>query len=86
MNERPYLEVWLRRTARQFAVSGRLSQTAAALAASEGGDAGLWRQRLMEILDGRELPSIELLTRIDAILAGPPARITSGPNDQPKLF
>lgn len=70
-NDRPYFDAWLRRTGRQFAVSGRLSQTAMALAASEGGSVDEWRNRLRTLLEGHELPSLDLLTRIDALLAGP---------------
>ena len=68
--DRPYLEAWLRRTSKQLAVSGRLSQTAAVLAQEEGGSTEEWRAMLRRILDGEEKPSIELLTRIDRILAG----------------
>ena len=68
--DRPYLEAWLRRTSKQFAVSGRLSQTAAVLAREEGGSTEEWAAMLRRILDGDEKPSIELLTRIDRILAG----------------
>lgn len=86
--DRPYLEAWLRRTSKQFAVSGRLSQTAAVLAQEEGGSAGEWSAMLRRILDGEEKPSIELLTRIDRILGGsgggsPEA---SGDGDQGSLF
>jgi hypothetical protein len=70
-NDRPYFDAWLRRTGRQFKVSGRLSQTAMALAASEGGSVDEWRTRLRVLLEGGELPSLDLLTRIDALLAGP---------------
>jgi hypothetical protein len=69
--DRPYFEAWLRRTGRQFAVSGRLSQTAAMLARENGGTPDEWRTRLRNMLNGDETPSIELLTRIDALLAGP---------------
>ena len=69
--DRPYFEAWLRRTGRQFAVSGRLSQTATMLARENGGGREEWSARLRTILDGGETPSIELLTRIDALLAGP---------------
>ena len=76
---RPYFEAWLRRTGRQLAVSGRLSQTAMVLAAEDGGCPEEWRSRLRELLDGGEVPSLELLTRIDAVLAGPsPARGEDG--------
>lgn len=69
--DRPYFEAWLRRTSKQFAVSGRLTQTAMALAAEEGGTVDEWRTRLRILLEGREIPSLDLLTRIDALLTGP---------------
>lgn len=69
-NDRPYFEAWLRRTGRQFAISGRLTQIAGALAAEQGGTVDEWRTRLRILLDGGEVPSLELLTRIDALLAG----------------
>ncbi len=70
-NDRPYFDAWLRRTGRQFAVSGRLTQTAAALAAEDGGTVEEWRTRLRDLMEGGEIPSLELLTRIDGLLAGP---------------
>jgi hypothetical protein len=70
-NDRPYFDAWLRRTGRQFAVSGRLTQTATALAAEQGGTVDEWRSRLRILLEGGEVPSLDLLTRIDALLAGP---------------
>ena len=70
-SDRPYFEAWLRRTRRQFAVSGRLTQTATALAAEEEGSVSDWRTRLRVLLEGKEIPSLDLLTRIDALLAGP---------------
>ena len=73
--DRPYFEAWLRRTSRHFAVSGRLSQTAMVLANENGGTPDEWRERLRTLLSGGEAPSLELLTRIDALLTGsPPAR------------
>ncbi len=69
--ERPYFDAWLRRTGRQFAISGRLTQTAGALAAEQGGTVDEWRARLRSLLAGGEIPSLELLTRIDALLVGP---------------
>ena len=70
-SDRPYFEAWLRRTGRQFAVSGRLTQTAAALSATDGGTVEEWRSRLRTLLEGKEIPSLDLLVRIDALLAGP---------------
>jgi hypothetical protein len=69
--EKPYFETWLRRTGRQLAVSGRLTQTAMVLATEEGGTVDEWRTRLRTLLEGNEVPSLDLLTRIDALLAGP---------------
>ncbi|MEO8615834.1 MAG: hypothetical protein ABI600_11895 [Luteolibacter sp.] len=69
--DRPYFEAWLRRTSKQFAVSGRLTQTAMVLATEEGGTVDEWRSQLRVLLEGDEVPSLDLLTRIDAILAGP---------------
>lgn len=68
--DRPYFESWLRRAGRHFAVSGSLSQAAVVLAREEGGTPEEWRTRLRTVLDGNEVPSLDLLTRIDALLAG----------------
>lgn len=83
--DRPYFDAWLRRTGRQFAVSGRLTQTATALAAGDGGTVDEWRSRLRVLLDGREVPSLDLLTRIDALLAGP-SKSPRGEDCQGSLF
>ncbi|MEO5714610.1 MAG: hypothetical protein ABIT37_14080 [Luteolibacter sp.] len=72
--DRPYFEAWLKRTGKQFAVSGRLTQTAMVLSAEEGGTVDEWRTRLRVLLEGDEVPSLDLLTRIDALLAGPSAQ------------
>lgn len=69
--DRPYFEAWLRRTGRQFAVSGRLTQTAMVLATENGGTPEEWSARLRTLMEGNEVPSLDLLTRIDALLAGP---------------
>lgn len=74
--DRPYFDAWLRRISRQFAVSGRLSQTALVLAQENGGTPDEWRDRLRTLLSGGEAPSLELLTRIDALLMGPPPSST----------
>ncbi len=82
---RPYFDAWLRRTGRQFAVSGRLTQTAMALAAEEGGTVDEWRTRLRILLEGNEIPSLDLLTRIDALLSGP-TKSADGGDSQELLF
>lgn len=83
--DRPYFEAWLRRTGRQFAVSGRLTETAMALAASEGGTVEKWRTRLRILLEGNEVPSLDLLMQIDMLLAGPP-REKNDDHGQGSLF
>ena len=77
--DRPYFDAWLRRTRRQFALSGRLTQTAMVLAAEDGTGLEEWRTRLRTLLEGSEVPSLDLLTRIDTLLAGPsPTRAVDG--------
>lgn len=83
--DRPYFEAWLRRTKRQFAVSGRLTQTATLLAAQGDGTTEEWSARLRTMMSGREMPSIELLTRIDALLAGT-SKTPANADSQPSLF
>jgi hypothetical protein len=82
---RPYFDAWLRRISRHFAVSGRLSQTALVLANENGGTPEEWRERLRHLLDGGDAPSLELLTRIDALLTGP-APDSAEDSDQGMLF
>jgi len=83
--DRPYFDAWLRRTGRQFAVSGRLTQTAAALSMTEGGTVDEWRARLRTLMEGEEVPSLDLLMRIDSLLAGT-SRQTSEDVSQGFLF
>jgi hypothetical protein len=84
-NDRPYFETWLRRTGKQLAVSGRLTQIAMVLAVEQGGSVDEWRSRLRTLLEGNEIPSLDLLTRIDAMLAGP-SKARSGNDSQGLLF
>lgn len=83
--DRPYLAAWLRRTRRQFAVSGRLSQVALVLSRQEGGSRQAWHARLTDVLEERETPSFELLTKIDRLLAGP-ARPSAPGGDQESFW
>lgn len=71
--DRPYFDAWLKRTRKQLAVSGRLSQTALLLSQQEGGTMESWAERLRGLLDGHEVPSLDLLTRIDTILSHTPS-------------
>lgn len=82
--DRPYLESWLRRTRRQLAGSGRLSEVALILSKEDGDTPDRWSHLIREILEERTTPSLDFLTRIDAILAKPVERDT--PSEQPGLF
>ncbi len=83
--QRRYFEAWLRRTGKQLAVSGRLTQVAIVLAAEKGGSVEDWRLHLRCLLTGEKIPSLELLTRIDCLLAEPrPTR--EDPHRQGSLF
>lgn len=82
--DRPYFENWLKRTRKQLAASGRLSEIALILSREEGRTPQYWSCYLREVLEEEATPSVDLLTRLDAILAKPiPAEI---PLDSPPLF
>jgi hypothetical protein len=83
--ERPYLDAWLRRTRKQFAASGRLTQTALALSLSEGGSVADWRVRLRQFLENSEVPTLDLLTKIDLLLSTP-SKLKSSFSRQEEFF
>ncbi len=83
--ERPYLDAWLRRTRKQFGASGRLTQTALALSLSEGGSVGEWRVRLRQFLENTDIPTLDLLTKIDLLLTGV-SKLSSSELRQNDLF
>lgn len=67
--DRPYLRNWLRRTRRQLAPSGRLSELTLILADRLGRSPNEWQRELRSILDGDTEPSLDLVTAVDAILS-----------------
>lgn len=75
---KPYLETWLRRTRKQLAASGRLSELAMVLATEDPSTRDEWRLRLQRMVDGDVEPDLELLTKIDSLLAKPAADRRSG--------
>jgi hypothetical protein len=82
--DRPYLETWLRRTRKQLSASGRLSEIALILSREDGNTPAHWSSYLREVLEEEVTPSLDLLTRIDALLAKP---VRAGPQpDAPGLF
>ena len=82
--DRPYLENWLRRMRKQLSASGRLSEIALILSREEGNTPEHWCTYLREVLEEETAPSLDLLTRIDALLAKPVA--SSAGSDTPDLF
>jgi len=69
-SDRPFFESWLRRSGRQLTISGRMTQVALVLALENGGTSEEWRLRLRGWLEGKEIPSLDVLTQIDVILSG----------------
>lgn len=84
--DRPYLESWLRRTRKQLAGSGRLSEAALILSREEGRTPRHWIDFLRDVLEERTVPSLDLLTRIDSLLARPAGRGGEVGDGQPCLF
>ncbi len=75
---KPYLETWLRRTRKQLAASGRLSELAMVLATEGSSTREEWRLRLQRMIAGDVEPDLELLTKIDSLLAKPAVDRPSG--------
>jgi len=82
--DRPYLNNWLRRTRRQLAPSGRLSELALILAGRLGRTPSEWGRELRAVLDGDREPSLDLVTEIDTILSR--ARPKPAVEEQALLF
>lgn len=68
---KPYLDTWIKRTAKILAASGKLSELSLILAREGEADAAAWRSRIQGILDREEEPCFEILTKIDSVLARP---------------
>lgn len=84
-SDRRYFDAWLKRAGKQLAASGRLSQVAARLAEDGEHTADEWSAHLRKILHEGEFPTLDLLMRIDAILATP-ARPSGSGDTQDTLF
>lgn len=84
-NHKPFLEAWLKRTGRQLALSGKLSEVAFILSTQQGGELSEWRKKLQSILNKELEPDFELLTQIDSILARP-SKSTFKQSPEAELF
>lgn len=69
--KKTFLETWLRRTRRELASSGKISEIAFILSKDGEAPQHEWCAKLRRILDQEEQPDFELLTRIDTILSRP---------------
>lgn len=82
---KPFLENWLRRTRRELAGSGKISELALILSGKDGAGRDFWREKIRRILDGGEQPDFELLVEIDSILARP-AKVKAAESADQELF
>ncbi|MGE9270543.1 MAG: hypothetical protein ACQKBU_07045 [Verrucomicrobiales bacterium] len=82
---RPFLATWLRRTRKQLAPSGKLSEVSLLLSRREGQSPGYWASWLRQVLEGELTPTLDELTALDAILARPKHRAVH-PETTPMLF
>lgn len=71
---------WLAKLRKRAQPSGTLSQWAEILAKKQGGDVGIWREHLREILEEEEQASLDLILDLDLISA--PARKATPENEQ----
>jgi hypothetical protein len=72
---RPYLSAWLRRTRKQLAVSGKLSEISLILSHDDGRAPSDWASEIRAILEGDFTPSLDLITNIDSVLAKPKRKL-----------
>lgn len=77
-------DTWLAKLRKRASPSGALSQWAEQLSRKQGGDAGMWREHLREILEGDEKASLDLILDLDLISA--PVRKESGEDKQIPLW
>jgi len=81
-----YLNAWIKRAGRQLSASGQLAQTAVLVSHSEGGTPTEWERKLRAILAGEEIPSLDLLTRVDSMLAPMKGNQSTDSGTQRSLF
>lgn len=82
--DRPHLENWLRRTRKQLAPSGRLSELSIILSRSQGHPPDHWAAWLRSVLDGDIRLTLDELTLIETHLT--PAAKPPDPAETPTLL
>ena len=77
-------DTWLAKLRKRAQPSGALSQWAEILSRKQGGDTGMWREHLREILEQEEKASLDLILDLDLITA--PAIEKESPDKQIPLW
>ncbi len=82
-NQKAYLEVWLRRMRKEFSGSGRLTEVALLLAGGDGNKFTEWQMHLRKVMDGELEPDLDLITRLERLVAKPiRANLTTSGSDE----
>jgi hypothetical protein len=82
-NQKAYLEVWLRRMRKEISGSGRLTEAALLLSAGDGKKATEWQMHLRKVMDGELEPDLDLITRLERLVAKPiRANVTANSSDE----
>lgn len=82
--DRKFIDLWLRRTRKELAISGRLAELSHVLQTQERDSARNWHHDLTRLLHGEWEPTMDDLIRLDGVLARP--RQTPPPDLGPALF
>lgn len=82
--DRKFIDLWLRRTRKELAISGRLAELSHVLQTQEPDHARNWQQDLTRLLLGEWEPTMDDLIRLDGVLARP--RQTPPSDLGPALF
>jgi hypothetical protein len=82
--DRKFIDLWLRRTRKELAISGRLAELSHVLQTQETDSARNWQQDLTRLLHGEWEPTMDDLIRLDGVLARP--RQTPPSDLGPALF
>jgi len=69
--KKAYLEVWLKRMRKEFSSSGRLSEIAFILSKEDGSPEREWQLRLRELMNGQIEPDMDLITKLESLIAKP---------------
>ncbi len=69
--DRKFIDLWMRRTRKELAISGRIAEVSTLLQAQEANHGRDWQRDLMSLLHGEWEPTMDDLIRLDGVLARP---------------